>query len=200
MKYYVFPIYEIMNKKKDKGPSKADRAQAALKHNRKQLAAVGGRSKPRPGRSNGRFTDQRRQRYLDALQEHGEPALARREVGVTYATIKNHQNKDSDFNEACQESMRIYRAKLAKKVHDRGYDGVQEPVYWNGMVVGWITKFSDRMLELQVKRHIPEYRDKVTVQNEHSGAIGLLADISELPAEIRGDLKKILEKVKGSDE
>jgi phenylacetate-coenzyme A ligase PaaK-like adenylate-forming protein len=51
------------------------------------------------------------------------------------------------------------------------------------------------MLELQVKRHIPEYRDKVTVKNEHSGSIGLLSDLSQLPADIRDDLKKVLEKL-----
>jgi len=184
----------MTKKKTTRKPSPASLALAALKHNEKEAKKKRGRPR-KPGSSNARFTEARQTRYFEAIKEHGEPDLARDEVGITYETVRLHRKKTPGFAEAEEEALRIYRARLAAKVHERGYEGVQEAIYWQGMVVGWVTKYSDRMLELQVKRHIPEYRDKVTVQNEHSGSIGLLSDLSQLPAEIRGDLKKVLKKL-----
>jgi hypothetical protein len=185
---------------KKKTPSPAALAKAALKHNTEAAKAVQARGKNKSGTVSSRFTPKRRQHYLDVLQETGEPALARQEVGFTYETIRQHRLKNPDFEEAEEEALRIYRAKLAQEVHRRGVEGVQEPIYWNGMVVGWVTKYSDRLLELHIKRHNPEYRDKFTVKQEHSGAVGLLTDLSGLPKEIRDDLEVVLEKLAKAQE
>jgi len=188
----------MTKKKTTRKPSPATLAKAALKHNREAAKAAAPkqtRGKNKAGTTSSRFTAKRQQLYLDAIEEHGEPALARQEVGFTYETIRQHRLKNPEFAEAEEEALRIYRAKLAKEVHRRGVEGVQEPIYWNGMVVGWITKYSDRLLELHIKRHNPEYRDKFTVKQEHSGAVGLLADLSGLPKGIRDDLETMLEKL-----
>lgn len=185
----------MTKKKTSRKPSPASMALAALKHNAKQVATKRPRGKQKAGTLGTNFTEERRQRYLDELQEHGEPALARREVGITAEAVRQHRKKTKGFAEAEEEAMRVYRAGLALEIHRRGVEGVQEPIYWQGMVVGWVTKYSDRLLELHAKRHIPEYRDKFTVTNEHSGTIGLLSDLSGLPADVRRDLKKVLKKV-----
>jgi hypothetical protein len=142
-----------------------------------------------------RFDEKRQAQYLSALREYGEAPLAREEVGISWETVKKQRKKDPGFVELEQEAQRIYRARLAAEVHRRGMEGIEEPIYWNGKIVGYITKYSDKMLELHVKRHIPEYRDKVTVKNEMSGSLGLMTDLSELPDDIRRDLKSILERL-----
>lgn len=188
---------------KKKTPSPAALAKAALKHNleaAKAAAPKQTRGKNKAGTASSRFTPKRQEHYLAVLEETGEPALARHEVGFTYETIRQHRMKNPGFEEAEEEALRIYRAKLAQEVHRRGVEGVQEPIYWNGMVVGWVTKYSDRLLELHIKRHNPEYRDKFTVKQEHSGAVGLLADLSGLPKDIRNDLEVMLEKLAKAQE
>ena len=177
-------------------------AKALLKHNSmaKPPSSKDRYTRRHPGTVDKRFTSARQEKYLNALKEHGEEALARDEVGIHRETVKRHRLKTPGFNEAEEEAMRIYRARLAATVHRRGVDGVQEPIYWNGLVVGWVTKYSDRMLELQVKRHIPEYRDKVTVNQEHSGTVALLSDLSKLPPDIRTDLKAIIKRIEQHQE
>ena len=50
----------------------------------------------------------------------------------------------------------------------RAIDGFEEPVFYQGAVVGAVRKYSDRMLELLLKGHAPEkYKDRV----QHSGDV-----------------------------
>lgn len=169
----------------------------ALKHNTGLLNAAETPKKKKKCKRGLVFAKARQERYLAVLKETGEPAAACEEVGILSRTVNGYRKKYPEFAEAEAEAMRTYRARLAMKVHERGVDGIQEPVFWQGIIVGWVTKYSDRMLELQVKRHIPEYRDKVTVENNHSGAVGLLADLGNLPENIRAELKDLLKKVEG---
>lgn len=141
-----------------------------------------------------KFTEARRQEYLDRLKEVGEDGrvMARRAVGVTKATIVGYREKDPEFRELEEEALRIYRARIAEEIHRRGIDGVQEPIYHQGVVVGWVTRYSDKLLALHAKRHIKEYRDHYTVEQEHSGSINLLADLESLPADLRERLRGLL--------
>ena len=65
----------------------------------------------------------------------------------------------------------FYREKISHVIHDRAIDGWEEPVYFQGVVIGHIQKFSDRLLELQAKRHCPEYRDKSQVDHNVTGGV-----------------------------
>ena len=51
----------------------------------------------------------------------------------------------------------------------RSIEGIDEPVYQGGRLVGFVRKYSDRLLELAAKAALPEkYREKF----EHSGPGG----------------------------
>lgn len=76
-----------------------------------------------------------------------------------------------DLAEAAQE---YYRQKISHTVHDRAIHGWDEPVYYKGDVVGHVRRFSDRLLELQAKRHCPEYRDKSQMDLNVAGGVLLI--------------------------
>lgn len=71
------------------------------------------------------------------------------------------------FDQALQD----YRESLEAEVHRRAVDGWDEPVYQKGEMVGLIRRHSDRMLELLIKKNIPEYRDKVSVDASVKGGV-----------------------------
>lgn len=143
-----------------------------------------------------KLTPKRRKIYTEILARHGEPARAWVAAGVEKQTIDSLMKKDPTFILECEDAMEAYRAWISGMIELRGMDGVEKPIYHNGQLVGWTVEFSDRLAEMHAKRHIPEYRDKVTVTNEHSGGVSLLSDLSKLPKVVREELRGLLEKIK----
>ncbi len=56
-------------------------------------------------------------------------------------------------------------------VHNRAIEGWDEPVFYQGRVVGKMRKYSDRMLEMLAKKEIPGFRDKSEVDVNVSGGV-----------------------------
>ncbi len=54
-----------------------------------------------------------------------------------------------------------------------------KPVYQQGVKVGTVKEYSDTLLIFQAKAHMPEYREKVQV--EQSGAVKVQHDIPANP-------------------
>lgn len=146
------------------------------------------------------FTPARKKAYLDSLAKHGETVLARVEVGISKRTEERHRAEDPLFRDAMDEALRKYGAVVSKEIHRRGIEGVQEPVYGNigGQgggtgVIGWVTRYSDRLLLTQAQRFQADYTPKQKV--EHTGSIkseGL--GLEDLSPESQDDLRRILER------
>lgn len=146
------------------------------------------------------FDAKRKNDYLRVVREWGEEAMARAEVGVSYDTVQDHKGKDEVFKFALDEAYRQYASVLAKEIHRRAVIGVSEPVFGSqgpgsgSGVVGFITRFSDRLLIEQTRRHNKEYTPQqvVTQTTTLKGKPSLGLD--KLSAESREDLKRILER------
>ena len=146
------------------------------------------------------FTPARKNKYLEELARSGERVLARIAVGVSKRTEERHRAEDPDFRDAMDEAICQYGSKLSKEIHRRGVEGVQEPVYGNigGQgggtgVIGWVTRYSDRLLLTQAQRFEAGYTPKQKV--EHSGSVkseGL--GLEDLSPESQDDLRRILER------
>lgn len=158
------------------------------------MAAKRPRGSHKAGTNGTPFTQKRRERYLAVLEETGIKVVARREVGVSDTTVRNHRQRTEGFREAEEEALRMYRAGIEREIHRRGIDGVDEPIYWQGAVVGWVKRYSDRLLELHAKRHIPEYRTQVKVDQTNVNAELPLKDLARLSPESRRELRSILER------
>jgi len=93
--------------------------------------------------------------------------------GVEYKAVQAHglsthawfemRRRIPEVQRLRELAFEVYRQRIELAISNRAIEGWLEPVYYNGQLVGWKRKFSDSLLELQAKRHIPEYRDKHTV-------------------------------------
>ena len=146
------------------------------------------------------FTDHRKNHFIRILKETGEPALAAADVGVALRTAQRHRGSDELFRDAWDEALRQHAAIYAMEMKRRGVDGWDEPVFGSqgagaGVgIVGWVKKYSDRLLIEQARKHDPEGytpRSKVeaTTTVETKGL-----SLDQLSPESRADLRRIIER------
>lgn len=165
-------------------------------------------AKRKNGNDNRPFDADRKAHFLREMAATGRRADARQAIGISKRTVENHLSPngkcyDPEFAEGYEEAMETYRDALVAEAHRRAVDGVPEPIYYQGARVtegddkrdAVVLKYSDRMLELLLKRHIPEFRDRSTVdQNVKQEVTIQMADLGKLPREDRDQLRALLER------
>lgn len=72
--------------------------------------------------------------------------------------------KNEDLKAMETAALAMYKERISMELHRRAIDGIDEPVYYKGRVVGYRKVLSDRLLEFLAKAENPEkYREHVTV-------------------------------------
>lgn len=140
------------------------------------------------------FTEEQKCRYLVRLKDTGLKVASATDIGFTFATVLNHKKLDPDFADAVDAAMQEYRdGQIEREVHTRAIVGWEEPVIYLGKLCTYkdpvtgedkpltIRKKSDRMLELLAKRHIPEYREKQSIDLSISGGVMVVPGIALSP-------------------
>jgi hypothetical protein len=117
------------------------------------------------------FTPERQAQYLQLLSQNGLVNLNARALAVAVETIRMTRKRDPLFEEAYQEALSQFRDRIEAEVFQRGMIGHDEPIFYMGVVVGWVRKPSDRMLELLAKRHVPEFREKFSADVKVTGGV-----------------------------
>jgi len=139
-----------------------------------------------------RFDADRRAAYVEALAREGDSAFARIEVGITSESVRKHRQKDADFDQACEDAMHTYRKRFIDELVRRGVDGVERPVFHEGVIVGHVTEYSDRLLLEHMKVIDKRYRNQVDIElGGHIQTTDLQLD--KLQPESRVLLEQILE-------
>ncbi len=80
-------------------------------------------------------------------------------VNVDRRAVRRLRDKDPDFAQAFDESYRTGTEVFEAELRRRAIEGVEEPVYQGGALVGHVRKFSDTLLIFSLKRRNPAYRD-----------------------------------------
>jgi hypothetical protein len=117
------------------------------------------------------FTEKVLVNILNHVVNYGIIAHACISQGVSYRQFGDLCKAFPALQALKDEAKDLYRDKVSRAVHNRAIDGWLEPVFYKGELIGYIRKFSDRMLELQAKRYIPEYRDKAAVDLSVAGGV-----------------------------
>ena len=114
---------------------------------------------------------QARAAFLVELADTGRLYDSCTVAGVCYTTMQGFRDPDGpkhdpDFLAQVEEALTAYTDKLRSEVHRRGVEGwIERGVYSkDGVLLGNVHKYSDRLLELHIKRHDPGYREHVSVQ------------------------------------
>lgn len=118
-----------------------------------------------------RFTAEKLAAILNAICNTGVAGLACVHAGVGVSHFRRLRQAHEDLQAITDEAMAIYHERLRYTIHNRAVDGWYEPVYYKGEEVGSVHRFSERLLELQAKRHMPEYRDKSQMDVNVAGGV-----------------------------
>ena len=136
---------------------------------RKKIGTNGGREV--------KFTPVKKAEFLEMYSKTGLHNLSARACAVSPETVRRHLKDDPDFAKEYDEVKRDFVDTIESEAYRRAVEGVLEPVFQGKEHVGNKRVFSDRMLELLLKRHVPEYREKQTVDMNVKGGI-LIAPLS----------------------
>jgi hypothetical protein len=119
--------------------------------------------------SRSKLTPKRIKIFLEELARTGNVAVAASAVGTSRVALYNRKGKDPEFSAAWDESVEIATDLLLEEARRRAYDGVTEPVFFQGKECGYIKKYSDVLLMFLIKGRRPEY---ATERRELSGRDG----------------------------
>lgn len=106
--------------------------------------------------------------FLDALAESGNVSKAAAAAGVTRTTVyalRNHPDAP-DFAEAWEDALEEASDLLELEARRRAVEGVEEPVFYQGLECGSVRKYSDTLLIFLLKAAKPEkYRERTSTDN-----------------------------------
>ncbi len=110
-------------------------------------------------------------KFLLNLSLLGNRTRAARATGVCTATTWMWRRDDDNFRDRYNDAMKIAAELHEDEMYRRASEGVLEPVYQGGELVGSVRKFSDTLLIFALKGNMPDkYKERV----EHTGAVSII--------------------------
>ena len=130
-----------------------------------------------------------RKGFLAALELTGNVTAAATAAGIERTTAykaryRSEETESRVFAKAWDEALEHATDLMEIEARRRALDGVEEPVYYKGEIVGGVRKYSDLLLIFMLKAHRPEkYRENLRVEHAGSVTVRTLADIAQEIAE-----------------
>jgi hypothetical protein len=110
--------------------------------------------------------------FLETLARVGTVSHACQAAGVNITTAWRMRQSDPGFDQACQDAERRFTDRAERELFRRAIDGVEEPIYQGGKLVGTRLVYSDSLLLAVVKARKPDlYRDRSTVEHALAGPV-----------------------------
>ncbi len=103
-----------------------------------------------------KFTDARKQAFLEALAEQGTVTSAAAVVGLSRRAAYQHRRKDEVFAEAWTEARETFADNLEMEARRRAVEGIEQPVFHGGVQVGTQRVYSDKLLMMLLRANRPE--------------------------------------------
>lgn len=122
--------------------------------------------------------------FLESLFGGENISVALKKARVQWRQISwalaNGRFHDAEFLEVYKEALRIQQEwrqiQREEKADSLALEGWKEPIFYKGAEISSVRRFSERMLELQLKRGAPHaYAERV----EHSGAFNITSAIPD---------------------
>ena len=119
-----------------------------------------------------KFGDEEKEIFLEEYRKWGRMGEAAARVGVSSQCVRAHVHEDEEFAEALLIAEEEYKEKLIGHQQDLVFNGTLKKSYdRNGNLVSEETIYPIRLIELELKKHDPGYRDKQEVAVTHSGGV-----------------------------
>jgi len=140
-----------------------------------------------------RFDEAAQIDFLENLRNTGLMQHSAQGAGVSIGSVSNLRKSSQEFQEKVDEAMQDYRELISQAIHSRAIEGIEKTIYYKGEECGTETVYSDSLLLAHAKRHMPEYRDKSTVDVTGNSGVLIVPAQTMTPdewAEQYGDKKK----------
>lgn len=96
------------------------------------------------------------ERFFELLADTGNVTASAEAVGVSRGTVYYHYYNHEDFKEKFEEARKKCQTQAShaafRAAYERAIEGWEEPVYQSGELVGYKRKYSDRLLELLLRK------------------------------------------------
>lgn len=130
-----------------------------------------------------RFGPEAQARFLLSVARTGQLTASAVAVGVARDTVRLLRKADKAFDEQVEQALDQYRDWIDAEIRRRGVEGVVEPIFYQGHLVGWIQKFSDQLAIAHAKAHDPRYRDRASVDVTMKGGVMVVPSAPTNPAD-----------------
>lgn len=113
-----------------------------------------------------RFSEEAMNIVILELSKGKSRSWAANMAGVSVKALRDWEEKNQDFAEACREAVEIGTDFIEDEAHRRAVQGVLKPVFQQGTLVGKVVEYSDRLLEMTLKARRPDkYRERHDVRS-----------------------------------
>jgi hypothetical protein len=106
-------------------------------------------------------TPEREVKFLEALKTGASVYAAARIAGIGRQTAYDWRNEDDVFAALWEEAVECGTDLMEDEAKRRGMDGYDEPVFYQGQVCGKVRRYSDFLLDKQLRaRRKGKYSDR----------------------------------------
>jgi hypothetical protein len=116
-------------------------------------------------------TPKRESSFLDGLRDGQSVTAACIDSGISRSTAYEWRDADEDFRKRWDEAVEEGTDRLEDEAQRRARDGVSEPVFYKGDIVGHVQRHSDTLMIFLLKARRPE-KFKGRVATELTGKDG----------------------------
>lgn len=112
-------------------------------------------------------------RFLAYVNENPECSVreACEALDIQRRAVRALRRSDVDFDADYHEARGLTPEKILAEMRRRAIDGVDEPVFHDGQVVGSIRRYSDRLLMALGKGFVPELRERMELTGRDGGGL-----------------------------
>jgi len=98
---------------------------------------------------------------------------------ISRTTVYKRIRSDEEWKERWNEAIDMGNDAVRDEIRRRGMQGVLEPVYHEGRVVGRKRRYSDNLLMFYAKSRMPEFKDNVHEHNHGFNAEGMAERLAD---------------------
>jgi len=126
----------------------------------------------KPHRTN--RTPEKDRKFLDLIAGGSTVFDACSAAGYGYSQLYQYRKSDPAFDAAWDDANEAAIQRMEKEADRRSVDGIEKPIYYQGVKVDTIREYSDTLLMFRLKAKRPElYRDRTDVSGTINIQIGL---------------------------
>jgi hypothetical protein len=108
-----------------------------------------------------RLTQELIGKFLEILANNGGIVCdAAEDLNISRTALYKRRNSDAKFRKLWDKAVDLGVDVIEDEAKRRALDGTEEPVYYQGEIVGYIKKKSDYCIGIVLKAHRDRYREK----------------------------------------